>query len=96
MRFNWIVSLDTNDEIKKRCLDMEYLLRQKISKFLIGNWDDLMDDFDHLVFDVDMVTKEIKISNQSPVFLKTVIEKDFYREFNPNFRLDHNTVSDRP
>ncbi len=94
MRFNWIISFDANDEMKKLCLDMEYLLREKISRFLIGNWDHLMDDFNRLVFDVDMVTKEIKISNQSPVFLKAVIEQDFYKEFNSNLPPDHVTVTD--
>jgi hypothetical protein len=71
--------------MKKLCLDMEYLLREKISKFLISNWDDLMDDFDKLVFDIDMVTKEITISADSPLHLKNIIQEDFYREFNPNF-----------
>jgi len=81
MRFNWIVSFDTSDEIKKGYLDTEYQLRQRIAKFLIKNWDHLMDDFDRMVFDIDMGAKEIKISNQSPVYLKAMIERDFYREF---------------
>ena len=84
MKFNWIINFDATDETKKLCLDMEYFLREKISKFLITNWDDLMDDFDKLVFDIDMVTKEINISDDSPLYLKSVIQKDFYREFNPN------------
>jgi hypothetical protein len=85
MKFNWTISFDATDEMKKLCLDMEYLLREKISKFLISNWDDLMEDFDKLVFDIDMVTKEITISPDSPLYLKNIIQEDFYREFNPNF-----------
>lgn len=85
MRFNWITSLDTTNEMKKLCVDMEYRLREKISKFLIANWDDLMDDFDKLVFDIDMATKEINISEDSPLYLKSIIQKDFYQEFNINY-----------
>jgi hypothetical protein len=85
MKFNWTISFDATDEMKRLCLDMEYLLREKISKFLISNWDDLADDFDKLVFDIDMVTKEITISDNSPVYLKTIIADKFNQEFNPNF-----------
>ncbi|MFD2585999.1 hypothetical protein ACFSQJ_03605 [Croceitalea marina] len=84
MRFIWTNTFEATDETKKLCLDMEYLLRKKISRFLISNWDELMDDFDKLVFDIDMVTKEITISDDSPIGLKNIILQDFYREFNPN------------
>ncbi|GMN10846.1 hypothetical protein MTsPCn9_29900 [Croceitalea sp. MTPC9] len=92
MRFNWIISFDVNDEMKKLCVDMEYLLREKISKFLISNWDDLMDDFDKLVFDIDMVTKEITISDKSPLHITSIIQDKFYREFNPNFLGNARTI----
>ena len=88
MRFNWIVALDTSDEVKKGYLEMEYRLRQRISKFLISNWDHLIDDFDRLVFDIDLATKEITISNQSPIYLKAVIEQDFYKEFDAHLPPD--------
>ncbi len=82
MKFNWTISFDATDEMKKLCVDMEYLLREKISRFLISNWDDLADDFDKLIFDIDMVTKEITISEDSPIYLKNIIQEDFHREFN--------------
>lgn len=67
---------------------MEYRLRERIAKFLIRNWDHLIDDFDRLVFDIDLATKEISISNQSPIYLKAMIEQDFYKEFDINFPLE--------
>ena len=82
MRLNWIIDFDANDEMKKLCVDMEYFLRSKITKFLIANWDDMFEDFENLVFDIDLITKEITISEKSPPHLAAIIESKFNAEFN--------------
>lgn len=83
MRFNWIIDFDLSDEMKKLSLDMEYLLHKKITKFLISKWGDSSYYFEELVFDIDMATKRITISDKTPISLVQLIEEEFYKEFSP-------------
>ena len=78
VKFNWIISGQSSQGLKKRCIDLEYELRPKITKFLLERFEnDCCGDFSCFHFDVDVLTKVVRISNKTPREFKLVAERDF-------------------
>ncbi|WP_297765463.1 hypothetical protein [uncultured Muriicola sp.] len=83
MKFNWIISRDIDDDFRRYCIDLEYKLRPKITKFLMSRLDEEFGgDYSCFHFDVDMVTENISISNKTPVEYISLFSSDFEREIN--------------
>jgi len=78
MNLNWILGRNTDQKLERKCVDLEYQLRPKISKYLISKFDfESCNDFSHFHFDVDMVKETISISPKTPAEYIKVIEDDF-------------------
>lgn len=78
MYFNWLFSGDENPAIKKACIDMEYSLRPRITKFLLNKIDGENPlDFSCFHFDVDLSRKWVWISNKTP--------KEYIQQMLPDF-----------
>ncbi|NJB72623.1 hypothetical protein GGR42_003114 [Saonia flava] len=83
MKFKYILSPGNNKKEKKVCIDMEYELRPKITKFLLNRLEsDCEGDFSKFYFDIHFKGKQIKISSKTPLKYRKKIEKDFESEFN--------------
>ncbi len=83
MKFNWILSNDMDESIKRYCIDLEYQLRPKITKFLMARLEkECGGDFSCFHFDVDLVSKNIRISPMTPSRFARLIKRDFEREIN--------------
>lgn len=83
MKFNWLTSGDTNPALKKVCIDIEYQLRPKITKFLLARFDnDAFVDFSSFHFDVDVKNQWVWISEKTPKDFIDRIKEDFDKEIN--------------
>ncbi len=81
MNFNWIGNQDIDENLLKKCVDLEFELRYKITKFLIRRLDvECNIDFTRFYFDVDMTTKTIRISEKTPQEYVQEVAADFYKE----------------
>jgi len=53
MKFNWIFNKETDQTEKQRCIDMEYKLRPRITRYLIARMEqECHGDFSKFCFDV--------------------------------------------
>ncbi|MEO9511704.1 MAG: hypothetical protein ABJN84_18335 [Flavobacteriaceae bacterium] len=83
MKFNWVIKGDTTPSIKKTCIDLEYRLRPRITKFLLSRLDnELYGDFSAFHFDVDIKNQWVWISEKTPHDYIARIRDDFDREIN--------------
>ena len=72
-----------DESIKRYCIDLEYQLRPKITRFLMARLEkECSGDFSCFQFDVDLVTKNIRISPRTPSRFARMIRRDFEREIN--------------
>ncbi|MEK6154604.1 hypothetical protein WIW50_15145 [Flavobacteriaceae bacterium 3-367] len=78
MKFNWIGSNATKDEIKRFCIDLEYELRSKITYFLMLRLENECDgDFSCFHFDVNVDSMQVTISDKTPKEYTRKIQSDF-------------------
>ncbi len=83
VKFNWILSNELDESIRRYCIELEYQLRPKITKFLMARLENECNgDFSCFHFDVDLITKNITISPETPARFSRRIERDFDREIN--------------
>ncbi|WP_435623150.1 hypothetical protein [Flagellimonas sp.] len=82
MKFNWI-NREDDTLTKKVCIDLEYRLRPRITKFLLSKYDsDFLIDFSKFYFDVDLKNQWIWISEKTPLDYTERIKEDFDIEIN--------------
>ena len=80
--FNWIIGQDADPSHKKLCIDLEYRLRPRITRFLMERLErELRGDFSSFHFDVDLSRREIRISEKTPVKYARQVAEDFMLEF---------------
>ncbi|WP_228235148.1 hypothetical protein [Allomuricauda sp. M10] len=83
MHFNWLISGDNNPATKRACIDMEYSLRPRITRFLLKKIDgECCGDFSCFHFDVDLKRKWVWISEKTPRECIKKILPDFDIEIN--------------
>jgi len=83
MHFNWLISGDNTPAIKRACIELEYSLRPKITKFLLKKNDgEFFGDFSSFHFDVDLKRKWVWISEKTP--------KEFIKKILPDFDIEIN------
>ncbi|MCX2720603.1 hypothetical protein [Lentiprolixibacter aurantiacus] len=81
MKFNWISEKEIDDSLRKSCIDLEYLLRPKITRFLMDHLEyECKGDFSSFHFDVDLNLGKLHISHKTPLRLSQKIMADFQRE----------------
>ncbi|TMU57440.1 hypothetical protein [Flagellimonas algicola] len=83
MKFNWLISGTPDPATKKVCIDLEYRLRPRITKFLLSQFDgDHLLDFSKFHFDVDLKNEWVWISEDTPYDIIEKIKADFDRDIN--------------
>jgi len=83
VKFNWIIGKDIDDDFRRYCVELEYKLRPKITKFLMSRLEeDFGGDYSCFHFDVDTVNNNIRISNKTPAKYINLFESDFNKEIN--------------
>ena len=88
MKFNWIYSKDADDSQKKRCIDLEYQLRPRITRYLLEKFDaECGGDFSNFYFDVDVNTERVAVSKMTPVHLAKKLTIDFEEIINGDRKL---------
>lgn len=88
MKFNWIISKTADQDQKKRSIELEYLLRPKITRFLLERFENECDgDFSNFYFDVDVITERVWINNNTPQSYIEKLKIDFDLIINGDRRL---------
>ena len=86
MKFNWNSVNEIDDKVRKRCIDLEYKLRPRITHFLMKRLEqECSGDFSCFYFDVDLEKFYVSIARPTPLRLKRKIAADFDLEINQNF-----------
>ena len=89
MKFNWNPVDEVDERFKKLCIDLEYKLRPKITKFLMSRLEqECAGDFSCFHFDVDIEKMYVSIARPTPLKYKRIIARDFDREINQNFIIE--------
>jgi len=90
MKFHW-VGVDVKDRnAKKLCIELEYDLQSKITKFLMKRLEDeCQGDFSAFEFDVDPFQAQILIRENTPALWAEVIREDFEKRINLSFFKEH-------
>lgn len=86
MKFNWqFPGKEVSDELKKACIEFEYELRPKITKFLLKRLDtECCEDLTCFHFDVDISSEWIWIGKETPMEYTKKIKADFDSVINRN------------
>ncbi|MBT8222004.1 MAG: hypothetical protein KJN96_02420 [Eudoraea sp.] len=83
MRFNWISEREIDDSLRKFCIELEYSLRPRITRFLMERLEyECRGDFSSFHFDVDLNLGQLRIGKNTPMRLTKKIASDFRKEFN--------------
>ena len=82
MKFNWISEKEIDETLRKSCIDLEYRLRPRITRFLMDRVEyECQGDFSSFHFDVYLNSGKIRISRKTPIRLTQKISPEFQREF---------------
>ena len=85
MNFNWITGAETDEHLQRFCVELEYQLRPKITKFLISRFEfESFSDFSCFYFDVDLLSRRVRVSDKTPKYFFQLIQRDFDREIGLN------------
>ena len=88
MKFNWIFSKKADQNQKKRCIELEYSLRPKITRFLLERFENECDgDFSSFYFDVDVITERVWVNRNTPQPYIEKLNIDFDLVINGDRRL---------
>ncbi len=83
VKFNWLITKQTDSSVKRTCIDLEYRLRPKITQFLMSRLEaECCGDFTCFHFDVDLDNHWIYISEKTPKDFIERIKRDFDIEIN--------------
>jgi len=87
MKFNWIFHRPADEKLKRLCVELEYQLRPKITRFLLNRFDDeSVTDFSCFHFEVDTATQWVRLSEKTPLKYRNLIQMDFDKEINGSQR----------
>lgn len=86
MTFQWQSENHIDEDLYKFCVELEFKLRPKITRFLINRLEkETGGDFSTFYFDIDLDAGCIAISGKTPAVFRVKILKDFDRDINRNF-----------
>ena len=85
MHFHWILKGEEDQAAQKDLIDLEYRLRPRITRFIMDRLGfDCCDDFSCFHFDVDMVRREIRISDKTPAEYQELLCVGFREKISAN------------
>ena len=88
MKFNWIFSKDADPNQTKRCIDLEYQLRPRITRFLLERFEnECCGDFSCFHFDIFVETEKVTMGKNTPEEYIRLYGGEFERYFNGRRRL---------
>ena len=83
MHFHWIFDEDQVD--LRELIDLEYQLRSRITRYIMDTLDfDCCIDFSCFHFEVDMVRREIRISEKTPEEYSRLLRMGFHDQISAN------------
>ncbi len=86
MKFQWISGKRIDEELGKFCIELEYQLRPKITRFLIAHPDfEGLPDFSGFYFEIDMKLQQVIMNHVQPEILSSKLKRDFDRDVNLGF-----------
>lgn len=86
MRFRWTAGQGVGEAGYRFCLDLEYKLRSRITRFLIDRLDqEELPDFSNFIFDVDLCNSRVSLSPETRTLLDPHFCMAFDREINLGF-----------
>ncbi|MDC6352377.1 hypothetical protein PP178_12515 [Zeaxanthinibacter sp. PT1] len=85
MKFQWISGKRIDEELRKFCIELEYQLRPKITRFLISHPEFDGPDFSGFYFEIDMKLEQVNMSHSRPEILSPKLKRDFDRDINLGF-----------
>lgn len=90
MKFHW-VGMDPKDRnAKKLCIELEYDLQSKITKFLMKRLEDeCQGDFAAFEFNIDPKKRRIEIGENTPSNWAEMIREDFDIRINKAYFKEH-------
>ena len=90
MKFHWVGVSPKDRNAKKLCIELEYDLQSKITKFLMKRLEaECQGDFSAFEFDVDPIRTQIAIGKNTPAIWAEVIREDFQKRINLSFFKEH-------
>jgi hypothetical protein len=85
MQFHWNSKNHLDQELHKFCIELEFILRPVITRFLIARLERECDgDFSRFHFNIDLNARQITISDKTPAFFRSKISSEFDLEINRN------------
>lgn len=85
MKFHWILKNEQDQVDQKELIELEYQLRPRITRYIMDTLGfDCCDDFSCFHFDVDMVRREIRISDKTPDKYSKLLRIGFRDEIGAN------------
>lgn len=90
MKFNWIFTKKADQRQKIRCIDLEYQLRPRITRFLLEQFDSeesFEENFSRFHFDVYVETEMVYMGEDTPDNYLRRMASQFDLIFNGNQRL---------
>jgi hypothetical protein len=83
--FNWISEGTPDPGQSKYYIELEYQLRSRITRFLLKYLEpEYQGDFSDFHFDVDLIRREVRISDKTPPHYLPAISSDFMKEIGWN------------
>ena len=90
MKFHWVGMNPEDRNAKKLCIELEYDLQTKITKFLMKRLEhECQGDFSAFEFDVDPKQARIAIAENTPSIWAEAIREDFEKRINISFFKEH-------
>ena len=90
MKFHWVGINPKDRKTKKLCIELEYDLQSKITKFLMKRLEhECEGDFSAFEFDVDPIQAQIIIGENTPAIWAKAIREDFEKHINYSFFKQH-------
>jgi len=85
VHFHWIINGEQDEVDQKELIDLEYRLRPRITRFILDRLGyECCDDFNCFHFEIDMVRREIRISDKTPQEFAHLLCVDFNQEISAN------------
>lgn len=85
MHFHWIFDGNQDQIDQRELIELEYRLRPRITRFIMDTLGfDRCDDFSCFHFDLDMVRREIRISEKTPEEYTKLLRMGFQDEIGAN------------
>jgi hypothetical protein len=85
VHFHWILNGEQDQPEKKDLIELEYRLRPRITRFIMDRLGfECCEDFNCFHFEVDMVRREVRISDKTPEEFTRLLCVDFKEEISAN------------